>query len=343
MHMRPLLFIAALWVALAHVMVAQDKESAVRVPSDAPPREQADNSKGEGAPKDKQARPLPPGQAPIVPKIIDAVQAVDAETTKEDSSDEIQRRDVNAQESMARAAWAMFWSAIAQITIGGISIYLIFLTLRETRRTLAESEKATKAAQDAANSSAEGVVVTRHIGDSQLRPWLSVSCESTKGFKPSKPGNPDYVGYWLQAVFASKNYGASPASQISLHAEIAAFLPDDDQQAMMHAFCDRHATESEKTGQTVFPGDQVTFNQPLFLSQAMIDEKSRGGEFRTLLTVVYGCICYTSPHTKGVRQTRFMFPVCQLRGDSLSAFRPDEDRWFEKGVVVTSPVVMATT
>ena len=330
--MRPLLFIAAVWVACAHLIVAQDKESAIGVPSDNTRSTQPNTSDSKAAPQGNQASQTPPGQAPLVPKVVNAVQPINTKATKEDSSDEIQRRGLKAQESMGSAAWAMFWSATMQVVIGVFSIYLIFLTLRETRRTLSEAEKSTKASQVAADAAMKSIDVSRDIADAQARPWVSVECRITEGFHRYTT-HLGVDGVSLNIFARAKNHGSCPATNVIFRAEMG--IPTAESGDLMTKFCDRFRDIPDQTLDAIFPGETKEFSHSVFLPIADILSHVADKEFKAICPVVYGLIHYKSHHTKGIRQTRFHYGLSEIRDGGCFVFTPDVDNWPEKNIALT--------
>lgn len=79
--------------------------------------------------------------------------------------------DLIAQRSMSAAAWWMVIVTGIATLIGGVSLGLIALTLREARRSA-------DAAIDAVDASRQAVVATREVGQAQVRAYLIVKSAS---------------------------------------------------------------------------------------------------------------------------------------------------------------------
>ena len=339
------LFLAAPSLAIAErspseaaVPVAQDKESAVGASSDSARSTQTDISGKEAAPQTNEADQTPSVQVPLVPKVVNTIQPVDAEVTKNDSDAEIQRRDVQAQESMAKAAWAMFWSAVMQVAIGGVSICLIFLTLRETRRTLTEAEKATKASEGAANAAMKSIEVTRDIANAQARPWVSINCSISEGFRRYTTHlGVDGVSLVIRAI--AKNHGSSPATNVIFRAEMG--IRTRESGDMMTKFCDRFRDIPDQTLDAIFPGETKEFQHVVFLPISDILTQAADGKFNAICPEVYGLIHYKSHHTTGIRQTRFHFHLSEIRDGGTFVFRADVDDWPKKRIALTGPPSIA--
>ena len=330
------LFLAAPSLAIAErspseaaVPVAQDKESAVGASSASARSTQTNTSGNEAAPQTIQADQTPSVQVPLLPKVVNAIQPVDAEVTKKNSDAEIQRRDLQAQESMASAAWAMFWSAVMQVAIGGLSIYLIFLTLRETRRTLAEAEKATKASENAANAAMKSIDVSRDIANAQARPWVSVDCSISERFERHVDG----VSLVIRCI--AKNHGSSPATNVMFRAEMG--VRSRESGDLMAKFCDRFRDIPDQATDAIFPGETKEFQHFVFLPTSDIMKSVADfaeEEFKAVSPVVYGLIHYKSHHTAGIRQTRFHYHLTEIRDGGTFVFTPDVDNWPNKRIAL---------
>ena len=120
-------------------------------------------------------------------------------------------------EISARDTYAQWFMAIMALVATGVSIWAI----RILRDTLDQTRLAVKSADDA-------VVVTREIGQAQVRAYLSPSIE--KFFRQDGQANP------LQIRMTIKNTGQSPALRVS-HA--TAFLVIDVQLHESHDFIDQ--------------------------------------------------------------------------------------------------------
>lgn len=87
---------------------------------------------------------------------------------KEKERDERERRDIIAQEDMAKWASRMFWAAFAQAVLSLVGIFLIYVTFKEARRAAdsgdrmaAEAAAATAAAIEASKAGQEANRLTR--------------------------------------------------------------------------------------------------------------------------------------------------------------------------------------
>lgn len=304
------------------LVFAQDEEGAIGVPDNAAPSTQSDSKVSEGRPEEVAIPELPSTEAPIAPPVVNSSKFSEAENAEEESSNEIQTRDLEAQESMARAAWAMFWSALVQVLIGAGSIVFIFWTLRETRRTLTEAEKATRASQDAADAARRSIVVSRDIADAQARPWVSVECFLSEGFRRYTTHlGVDGVSLNIHAI--AKNHGNSPATNVIFRAEIG--IPTDESGDLMTAFCDRFRDIPDQTLDAIFPGESKEFSHSVFLPVDDILAHVSDKDFKAVCPVVYGLIHYKSHHTTGIRQTRFHYGLSEIRDGGCFVFTPDVD------------------
>lgn len=98
----------------------------------------------------------------------------------------LSRRDLEAQELMARFTRIMGWTGLIGLGIGSGSVYLIWRTLRETRRL--------------AND-------TRDIGERQVRAYVDVENIAVNDLE---------IGKIPFVTFILKNSGASPARNLSV-------------------------------------------------------------------------------------------------------------------------------
>jgi hypothetical protein len=108
--------------------------------------------------------------------------------------------DIDAQTSMAWAAWAMVAVSAASLAVGGLTIYLVFETLRETRR-----------AADAADLSAlhgeQAIKVTRDNGMAQIRAYVTMSGATFEI---------DHITDEAVLRLTLTNSGQTPAQQLSV-------------------------------------------------------------------------------------------------------------------------------
>lgn len=102
-------------------------------------------------------------------------------------------QNLNAQQEMADWAEAMLWTSIISTLVTAIGVVYVALTLAETRN-------AVKAADDA-------VVVTREIGQAQVRAYIAIGNLKVDGF---------LVGIKPVVSFTIKNVGQSPASRFQI-------------------------------------------------------------------------------------------------------------------------------
>jgi hypothetical protein len=109
--------------------------------------------------------------------------------------DQATNQDLQAQQDMAYWAGALFVSSTILTLIG---IFLLWRTLLATQQTLAESQKATEAAQAA-------VSVTRQIGMVQSRAYLTVETIRFRNVE---------IGKQIAFDLKLKNFGQTPAKKV---------------------------------------------------------------------------------------------------------------------------------
>ncbi|MBL9158655.1 MAG: hypothetical protein JNJ70_14345 [Verrucomicrobiales bacterium] len=260
---------------------------------------------------------------------------IDSENPKNLATDEIQNRDLEAQESMATAAWAMFWTSIFQVGIGGLSIFLIFLTLKETQRTLTEAEKATKASQDAAEATIKSISVSKDIADAQSRPWISVDCRITERFSFGVT-HLGVSGFYLNIHATAKNHGHSPATNVIFRAETGFMTADSGD--LVSKFCDKFRDIPDQTLDAIFPGETKSFSHMVFLPAKDICEYLEKMPGLGASPLVYGLIHYKSLHTVGIRQTRFQYSLGRYDQGRCLSLPAEFENWPEIDIVMFGPL-----
>lgn len=84
-------------------------------------------------------------------------------------------RDLDAQESMALWAMAMFWATVSTVLLTGVGVVLIYRTLLYTKHAAMHAGEAVTEARNATSAAQDAVVVTREIGEAQARAYPSFS------------------------------------------------------------------------------------------------------------------------------------------------------------------------
>lgn len=125
--------------------------------------------------------------------------------------DEYDKRDLEAQESMASWAQAVFWTSLAAVALTLIGVVLISLTLHHTRRAadyakdmVDEAKNATRAANDTFAEAKRA----NDIVNIDRRPWVAIQSIESQGFQINdQSGN-------FSAVLGLFNHGPVAATHI---------------------------------------------------------------------------------------------------------------------------------
>jgi Domain of unknown function (DUF6471) len=135
--------------------------------------------------------------------IRDTIPKVDA--SKEQRQEYRENTDLNAQQDMALWAKAMFLATVGSVVLTLIGIVLIWRTLHHTSRAADYTKDMVVEAQATTKAANESVLVTRQIGEAQVRAYLR--CKSAK-YRILK----DSVGATLEI----ENVGQSPAQSVRI-------------------------------------------------------------------------------------------------------------------------------
>ena len=242
--------------------------------------------------------------------------------TDMDKSDERANRNLLAQESAVTWAQSSFYAAMASVALSGFALFALLYSL-SLNRTVA------KAAQDA-------VVVAQETSDAQSRAWVSVTCRL--GQPTIGQTQFGISGIYFVVTCEATNHGRSPATSVCFHAEIALLDATISGHEHMTRYCDDIRTRMEQIGEAIFPEATYDCSHSIFLASNAIDADLSQKEFKFISPIVYGCLSYTSPHTKGVRQTRFLYHLATVsKTGQVMALRPDQPDWLDAPIAMTSP------
>lgn len=133
--------------------------------------------------------------AVVLPGILTAPMQIDGNPA--------QLADLDMQRSMTISSWWMVAVSTLSCVVGGASLYLIALTLREARRSANAADQAVRVALN----SMEGA---RNIGQAQVRAYIVISSASIH------PVEND-----LMVEFQFKNSGQTPAMKVSTNASMS--------------------------------------------------------------------------------------------------------------------------
>ncbi len=254
---------------------------------------------------------------------IARAQEVERDQHKADKADEYARRNLDAQEAMAAWAKLAFFATLAGIILSGGGLLALLYSLRLNRR-------ATNAAQDA-------VLVARETNEAQSRAWVSVNCQLGKPERGKTHAGVE--GIYFNVVCAANNHGRSPATSVSFHAEIALLgskCPSMEER--MTEYCDAIRKRAEHEAEAIFPEVNKQLAHMVFLPTTDVEFDIAGKDFKMIAPIVYGCLNYKSPYTKGVRQTRFSYSVVSA-GENGQAFvlMPDKPGWLDVPIGLAGP------
>lgn len=213
----------------------------------------------------------------------------------------IQKSDLAAQESMARAAWAMFITAVVQIVAGGVGLVFVYRTLRATRDTLD---------------------VTREVGDDNLRPWLSIIYKRTGKIYPVMDEGDTVAGWACGFLLRVKNHGSSPASNVGSRIMLHVLLPDTDTDAIVRGDYEEPPTGAD----SIFPGEEKSYPIEAFLTRSEVEENT--DNYLTLF--LHGYVSYESTHIDGIGITRFDDYVTSMDDNGMIPFNTSNPEWYHE-------------
>lgn len=240
-----------------------------------------------------------------------------------EKKDDHASRDLVAQESMATWAKFSFFATLASVILSGGGLLALLYSLHLNRR-------ATNAAQNA-------VVVARETNEAQSRAWVSVNCQLGKPVREKTHAGIE--GIYFDVACHAQNHGRSPATSVSFHAEIALLGPGaPSMEGRMIEYCDAIRTRAEHEAEAIFPEAIKQFSHMVFLPTADIEGAIAGQGFKMIAPIVYGCLNYKSPYTKGVRQTRFAYSVVSVNESGQAmVLMPDKPNWLELPIHLAGP------
>jgi len=237
-------------------------------------------------------------------------------------------RDLVAQEEMAKWARLSFIVALVSSIVSGLGLLALIYSLRLNRR-------ATNAAQSA-------VAVARETNESQSRAWLSAACQlgtPSEGFT-----HYGIEGIYFNVSCQAKNHGRSPATGVSFHSEIALLGKDTlAPTEMMNKYCDSIRERADQDADAIFPDSIASLGHTVFLSKRDIETDLATKDFKMISPVVYGCLNYKTLHTKGVRQTRFIYYLATIsEAGQAMVLRPDQPNWLGRPIGLSQPGTVTT-
>ena len=143
----------------------------------------------------------------------------------EEEANDIARRDLAAQQSMAGATLQMAWSAWIQVGIGVAALILLWLTVRYTKKAAIYARQANIAAHEAVEATQEANEIALKMGQVQVRAYMSAyNCRT------------GVTGVRVPVIeFMLKNAGQSPARNVCVTIDIEAFETDSADRSLGNA------------------------------------------------------------------------------------------------------------
>jgi hypothetical protein len=256
-------------------------------------------------------------------------RAEEAQVQREaENTDDHASRDLAAQEAMATWAKFSFFVTLASVILSGGGLIALLYSLRLNRN-------ATNAAQNA-------VIVARDTNEAQSRAWVSVNCQLGKPTRGTTHGGIE--GVYFDVACLAQNHGRSPATSVSFHAEIALLGPGaPSMEGRMIEYCNAIRERAEHEAEAIFPEAVKQLGHMVFLPTAEIEAAMADRDFKMIAPIVYGCLNYQSPYTKGVRQTRFAYSVVSVNESGQAVvLMPNKCDWLDQPIHLAGPGTIIT-
>jgi len=250
-------------------------------------------------------------------------QVIGQDQHQADKPDSYASRNLDAQENMVKWAKRTYFTTLMGLILSAGGLFALLYSLRL-------NNKATTAAQNA-------VLVARETNEAQSRAWVSVECQLGKPTRGKT--HLGVEGIYFNVESTSKNHGHSPATSVSFHAEIALLGPGSpSMEERMADYCDTIIKHAGHEAEAIFPDAIKLFNHMVFLPNADIEAALEGKDFKMISPVVYGCLNYKSPYTKGIRQTRFVYTLVSFNENAQAiVLMPDKPNWLDLPICLAGP------
>jgi hypothetical protein len=219
-----------------------------------------------------------------------------------------QRRDLQAQEDMAEAAFWMTLATWVQVVVAVVGTIIAILLLRSLRY------------------SPEANALNRNALIAANRAWIKVTrIRITSPLSWSKNESGLDIAR-ISIEFSVQNIGESPAFQIwhDVNAYLGFFAPDEGfRRYIIMAAKAIESRPQPGIGSTLFPND--TFDQSYELAvdweeRARTNQRGEAKEIPPAVLMFVGCITYRLMFEKEIRQTGFALPLMDL--DETRRARP---------------------
>jgi hypothetical protein len=249
----------------------------------------------------------------------DAVKIFTDEKTASGESEKRKERreeaDLVAQEGMAKwAKWLLIVAAV-QLPLGGLTLFFLYRTFKENKRTA-------DAAVQAAAAAAKGNEQNRLLFVAEQRPWLHVTVLVIG------PLRFDADGINMRGHVTIENTGKSPAENVWQRWE---FLPDAKVarvrlQAIAAEQLNKRWSDTARPGELLFPGRKLE-SKPTF-KIARSELPPIGTE---ITTAIIGCVTYQTSIMKDRLQIVYF---TEIQGNA----KPDRKRTFTVIATGETPV-----
>ncbi len=205
-----------------------------------------------------------------------------------------ERADLAAQRSMAFAAWLMLFTAIVQMVVAAVGIWLVRKTLVETQRSVAVAE--------------DGVRAMKEVSDLENRPWLSIAEIALRKDKYQEMQVGGKAQYY-ELICNVKNHGHSPAFDVVMFA--GAFLCElksfEDEIVSLTEFGRNLVSSGNSQGEAIFPGQNIPMHHFVAVQDneiAKARERSRDHFPDAFSPAIVICVAYRSSRFEGAKVSR---------------------------------------
>ena len=164
--------------AIAFGLIAGSLQAQDQATTEDQPRQEESVAKGENAAQSESPDPI--DLSPALQGIEAAIRELKAEVDKveQERQQENDRRDLMAQEGMARWAFWMFIASGATVLLTLAALLTIIGTLFQTKRAADASVEMVDQAKASTTAAIKAVEVTREMGIAQTRAYVDVTAAS---------------------------------------------------------------------------------------------------------------------------------------------------------------------
>lgn len=192
--------------------------------------------------------------------------------------------DLEAQQQMARWAFAMFAVSLAGIVVTIAGLVYVILAYRKNAEATEHANTAALAATQSANAQI-----------AQTRPWLKVSVVLIAPLEVT--ASSVTVHYRIVA----KNVGQTPALNVDFTSDVTNYAAGDDPDDMAYVLTNVLRNDPRRTGRTVFPDDETREDD---VGRFQFDGRDPG-----IVPTIFGAVQYVVTAGDRPRQTPFQFRI----------------------------------